>query len=128
MVTENEPLVDNWYQDLDNGARFMVVAVDHDRDVVEIQHFDGDIEEIDLGNWYDMDLDLIEAPEDWSGPLDDYDREEADDSDDDDWDEDEDEDEDDLSDARGAWDEDEDEDEEEEEKPRRRRRSDWDED
>jgi hypothetical protein len=66
--------------------------------LVEIEYLDGDIEEIDLETWHEMDLERTEEPEGWS-ESDDEDESE----DDEDWDEDEDEDEDDED-----WDEDED--------------------
>lgn len=74
MVTEADPIVGNWYQHLDKGQCFEVVAVDQDEGIVEIQTFDGDLEAIGLDDWYDLDLELIEEPEDWTGPLDDIER------------------------------------------------------
>jgi hypothetical protein len=82
---------------LDEEESFLVLSVDEDSELVEIQHVDGDVEEIDLDTWAEMDLDPAEEPEGWSGS-------EGDDDDDDDW-EDEEEDEDD------DWDDDDDEDE-----------------
>jgi hypothetical protein len=38
---------------------------------VDIQYFDGDIEELEMEEWEEMDLEEIEPPEDWTGPLDD---------------------------------------------------------
>ena len=70
MGTEADPLVDSWYQRQDKGQTFQVVAVDEAAGTIEIQHFDGDVEELDLEVWYHMDLQPIEPPEDWSGPLD----------------------------------------------------------
>jgi hypothetical protein len=35
-----------------------------------MQHFDGDLEEIDRDTWYQLDLEPIEEPENWSGPID----------------------------------------------------------
>ena len=70
MPTDADPIVDNWYQHLDKGQKFKVVAVANDGKAVEIQHFDGDVEEIDLDEWKLLDLELIEEPEDWTGPLD----------------------------------------------------------
>lgn len=125
MVTENEPLVDNWYQDLENGSKFMVVALDQDRDMVEIQYFDGDIEDVDLSTWYEMDLDIIEAPEDWTGPLDEVGDDLLDDFDEDDDENDENDENDDWDEPHGeraGWGDD----DEEEEKPRRSRRDEWD--
>lgn len=70
MSTEADPVVDGWYQRQDKGQAFQVVAVDEAAGLVEIQHFDGDVEELELETWYQMDLQPIEPPEDWSGPLD----------------------------------------------------------
>ncbi len=70
MKNEADPIVDNWYQHLDKGQAFQVVAVDEDASTVELQHFDGDVEEIDLNAWYQIPVKLIEEPENWSGPFD----------------------------------------------------------
>lgn len=70
MTNELDPILGNWYRHLDKGQTFMVVAVDDKERIVELQHFDGDIEEIELENWYAMELELSDAPEDWSGPVD----------------------------------------------------------
>jgi hypothetical protein len=70
MTTEADPIVNTWYQHLDKGQKFQVVAVDESEFVIEIQYFDGDIEEIDLDDWFLMDLEQIESPEDISGALD----------------------------------------------------------
>lgn len=70
MPKDIDPIVDNWYHHLDKGQRFHVVAVDEDNRVVEIQHFDGDVEEVDLKDWYRMKIELSEAPENWSGATD----------------------------------------------------------
>lgn len=56
---------------------FVVVAVDEENDIVELQHFDGDIEEVELKNWRGMELELSEAPEDWSGPVDNIERDDT---------------------------------------------------
>ena len=97
MGREYEPVVGNWYRDLDEEESFLVLSVDEDSEVVEIQHVDGDVEEIDLDTWAEMDLDQAEEPEGWSGSEgdDDDDWEDEEDDDDDDWDDDEDEDDDD---------------------------------
>ena len=67
-----------------------MLSVDEDSELVEIEYLDGDIEEIDLETWHEMDLERIAEPEGWSESED---EDEADE--DEDWDEDEDEDEDD---------------------------------
>ncbi len=89
MTTETDPIVGNWYYHHDKGQRFEVVAVDNTTSTVEIQDFDGNIDAIDLEAWYDMEIDLCEPPENWSGPMDigeidDYGTEVTD-TDEDDW-------------------------------------------
>jgi hypothetical protein len=70
MPTEADPILGNWYQHLDKGQKFCVVALNEDEGLVEVQHFDGDLEEIDRDIWYQLDLEPIEEPENWSGPVD----------------------------------------------------------
>ena len=70
MVNEVDPINDSWYQHLDKGQRFRVVEVDEGSMLVEIQYFDGNLEEIDLSDWRQMDIELIAEPENWAGALD----------------------------------------------------------
>ncbi len=70
MATEADPIVTTWYQHLDKGQKFQVVAIDDNEKLIEIQYFDGDIEEIEIDDWYLMELEQIESPEDISGALD----------------------------------------------------------
>lgn len=70
MVTELDPIVGNWYAHADKGQAFVVISVDEQDELAELQHFDGDIEEVSFRDWYEMELELSEAPEDWSGPVD----------------------------------------------------------
>src|SRR5229473_6023413 len=90
---EYEPTVGQWYEDLENEETFQVLKVDEDKETVEIQHLDGDIEEFDVDGWAELDLELAEEPEGWSGSKAEKDaeedEEEEDDDDDDDLDEDE---------------------------------------
>jgi len=67
MATETDPIVGNWYIHLDKGQRYCVVAIDEDSEIVEIQHFDGDLEELSLQDWYEMDVELSEEPDNWAG-------------------------------------------------------------
>ena len=69
-----KPIIDQWYRHLDKGQRFFVTAVDEDANTVEIQHFDGDIEEYDWNEWFGLKIETIEQPEDWTGPVDDIER------------------------------------------------------
>lgn len=76
MAKNHKPQIDHWYQDSDDRT-FKVIALDDD-DAIEIQYFDGAIEEIDTDTWIAMEVEGIEPPEDWSGPFDDLDQEDID--------------------------------------------------
>ena len=73
MHTELDPVVGNWYRQTDKDLLFRVVAFDEEHDLVEIQHFDGELEEFDASVWFEMEIESAEAPEDWVNPLDDTD-------------------------------------------------------
>jgi hypothetical protein len=88
-----EPVPGQWYENLEEEESFRVLSVDEDSELLEIEYLDGDIEEIDLETWHEMDLERIEEPEGWSESDDEDDSEEEEedwdeDEDDDDWDED----------------------------------------
>jgi hypothetical protein len=70
MPTDADPIVGNWYEIPDKDKKFEVVALDEDNGLVDVQYFDGDLDEIDLDAWYEMELAPTEAPEDWTGPID----------------------------------------------------------
>ena len=63
------PLVGAWYAD-PQGALFEVVAIDHDDGTVEVQYFDGTVEEMDTDSWQERRPKPTEPPEDWSGSMD----------------------------------------------------------
>jgi len=69
-MTDADPIVGNWYEHLDKGQIFLVVAFDEDEGVIEIQHFDGDVEELSLDDWQTIELALCEEPENWFGAID----------------------------------------------------------
>jgi len=102
VARDYDPVKGQWYEDLEENEIFKVLSVNPDEELIEVQHENGDIEEIDLDTWHELDLERAEEPEGWAS-----DQEEAEDDEDledeEDWDEDEDEDDDD-------WDDDEDED------------------
>jgi hypothetical protein len=100
-----EPVAGQWYENLEEEESFRVLSVDEDSELVEIEYLDGDVEEIDLETWHEMDLEPTQQPEGWSGADDEDEEEEEteeDEDEEDDWDEDDEDDEDD-------WDEEEDE-------------------
>ncbi len=71
MAIELNPIVRAWYRDRETERVFEIVALDEDDKTIEIQYFEGEIEELEFDTWYDLNLDTIAAPEDWSGPYDD---------------------------------------------------------
>ncbi|OOZ40833.1 hypothetical protein BOW53_06365 [Solemya pervernicosa gill symbiont] len=74
MATEFEPKVGEWYKYSETGKLFEVVAFDEDEGAIEIQHLDGEVEELDLEIWFEVDLEMAEAPEDWSAAYDGIDK------------------------------------------------------
>jgi hypothetical protein len=63
------PEIGAWFR-VGEGKTFEVVAVDDKDRTVEIQHFDGTVEEVDEECWGQLGAEPIQAPEDWSGSLD----------------------------------------------------------
>lgn len=63
------PQVGHWYRQF-NGALFEVVAVDEKDYTVELQHFDGTLDQIELETWPNLLIETVGAPEDWSGSVD----------------------------------------------------------
>lgn len=63
MPTDIEPIEGNWYEVIEDGARFFVVTVDEEEGIVELQHADGIPEEITLEAWYEADLAPIPPPD-----------------------------------------------------------------
>lgn len=69
MLVRHKPEVENWYRDNENDT-FAVIAVDEDAGTVEVQYFEGEIEELDMDTWYQFEPQPIAPPEDWTGPFD----------------------------------------------------------
>ncbi len=103
MGRDYDPVQGKWYQDLEENGIFQGLSVDPDEEIIELQYENGDIEEIDLDTWHELDLEHAEEPEGWSSDDDDdeeEDEDELDDEDDDDWGDDDDD----------VWDDDDDDD------------------
>ena len=68
-----QPGIGDWYR-LKGGSLFEVVAFDGDDGTIELQYFDGTVEEMDLedweAQWNEGALESAEAPEDFSGSVD----------------------------------------------------------
>ena len=67
-MTSPSPIVGDWYRRA--NALFEVVAIDRDDGTVEVQHFDGTLEEFDLETWEEQEFEEAQAPEDWTGSVD----------------------------------------------------------
>lgn len=63
------PMVGQWFRRTD-GTLFEVVATDDVAGTVEIQLFDGTIDEVDIEAWPELLPVEVSAPEDWSGSVD----------------------------------------------------------
>jgi hypothetical protein len=92
---EHTPVPGKWYENREEEETFRVLSVDEDDELVEIEYMDGEIEELDLDTWHELDLELTEQPEGWSDEADADEDEEDEDEDFDDEEEDDDEDDDD---------------------------------
>jgi hypothetical protein len=97
-----EPVPSQWYENVEEEESFRVLSVDEDSELIEIEYLDGDIEELDLEAWHEMDLERIEQPEGWSESDDEDEDEEWDEEDDEDEDDDDD-DEDDVDEERDEY-------------------------
>ena len=63
MTDEIQPVPEQWYHNIDDAVLFEVLSVDND--MIEIQHHDGEVEEINMETWEELELELIENPQDW---------------------------------------------------------------
>ena len=63
------PVIGQWFR-RPNGTLFEVVAIDESALTVEIQLYDGTIDEIDIERWPALLLTEASPPEDFSGSLD----------------------------------------------------------
>jgi hypothetical protein len=66
------PEVGQWYQRADRPQPFQVVAVDDEAGTIDLEYFDGTIDEWPLAHWRELDIEPTGAPPDASGALDDH--------------------------------------------------------
>ena len=64
-----EPVIGGWYRRT-NGSLFEIVAFDDQAATIELQHFDGTLDEVDVETWPTLLIEKVDAPEDWSGSVD----------------------------------------------------------
>ncbi len=68
-MSKPHPAVGNWYQTVE-GEILEVVAMDQEEQSIEVQFYDGTVEEYDADTWDELVQNAAEAPEDWSGSFD----------------------------------------------------------
>ncbi len=69
MSSESNPAIGDWYKST-SGDTFEIVATDDDDDTLELQYYDGTVEELDQEIWDSLHAEPIEPPEDWTGSMD----------------------------------------------------------
>lgn len=69
MLAFTELGIGHWFTKAD-GQTFEIVAIDEKSGTLEIQYFDGAIEEVEASSLMEEQWKAIAAPEDWSGSLD----------------------------------------------------------
>jgi hypothetical protein len=72
-MTSPSPIVGEWYRRASgapNASLFEVVAIDRDDGTIEVQHFDGTLEELELESWEEQEFEEAQPPEDWTGSVD----------------------------------------------------------
>ena len=61
--------IGDWFMTV-GGVKLEIVAYDPDEGVVEVQFYDGTIEEYDLEDWEELEAKPVAPPEDWAGSYD----------------------------------------------------------
>lgn len=74
MDYEAPPVVGQWYRRADRPQPFQVVAFDDAAATVDLEYFDGTVDEWPLAHWYALAPEPCEPPQDWTGPYDDIER------------------------------------------------------
>ena len=68
-----QSMIGSWYR-FTGGDVFEIVALDEDDGTLELQYYDGTIEEMELDDWYGRcelrEIEVAAAPEDWTGSVD----------------------------------------------------------
>ena len=76
LQLEAPPVVGAWYRRADRPQPFQVVAIDEHAETIELEYFDGTVDEWPLSHWADLAIEPSEPPQDWTGPFDGIEREE----------------------------------------------------
>lgn len=79
-MSVTRPAVGSWYED-NLGHTFCIVAYDEQESSIDIQYYNGDIEDIDTETWSYLETRQISTPEDWTAPYDMNDQDQLDNND-----------------------------------------------
>ncbi|WP_250462531.1 DUF6763 family protein [Microbulbifer litoralis] len=63
-MAQLQPDIGNWFENIEDGDLFEVVAVDDLERTVEIQYLDGTVDEYDLDQWQNLPIAGAAPPED----------------------------------------------------------------
>lgn len=75
--TVGSPQIGQWYERADTAEIFQVTGIDDGAGTIEIQSFDGDVDEVDLQLWSALPLEYAQPPEDWLPSVEDMDAQEV---------------------------------------------------
>jgi hypothetical protein len=71
VMSDVDPIIGNWYRNEETGRRFRGrCASTRMPRPLRSNTLKVKLEELDLDAWYELPIEAIEAPEDWSGPFD----------------------------------------------------------
>ncbi len=70
-MVNSDAEIGQWYLNTHSGERIRVVGVDDRSQMIEIQSFGGDLDELDAQTWSMLPLTRCPDPEDGSGAMDD---------------------------------------------------------
>jgi hypothetical protein len=57
------PMVGSWFMNTQTDQRFEIVAIDEKQKTIEVQYYDGDIDEFDIESWGALSVIETETPE-----------------------------------------------------------------
>ncbi len=66
MAVHDEPVLGNWYRDADTDHEFQVVVYDEIGGIVEVQFDDGEVDAMEIDDWFASELVSIDPPDEWS--------------------------------------------------------------
>jgi hypothetical protein len=63
MFNKLKPVVTRWYEREDTGEIFEVIAVDAADGMVDVQNFEGEVAEMDMKTWQELNLSRVRSPQ-----------------------------------------------------------------